>query len=704
MFRRLDGLTAQGSAADGRHVSEGVAKRQQKSSSKPSAGPAGDNGTPAKTKTTAAGAVARAPSAHSLPVSNLQPDQSRNIFFLSMIEERCRKEAASAINRRRSPGAMLSEDLEDVKAPTAYLYERVSREVIQLPGEMAAEQGSLSRRVLLSSFDTALTNAARHMSNNYLESTAACGDQKKIPSSLTLPPLPPSSSAVSRVGGNATGASIFLNGNSTLFGGAESVYLSEYQELSMLGKGGYGVVYRVRNRLDNQEYAVKKIFLSSERLQASRENDQIDAVLAELRTLAQLNHPNIVRYYHGWVEMYTSQEPAKKRKERKLLTPTRTSTYGCESPERAYDMTMQESSSAMAFSADHGTCQLYEEALDRDEREYKDMVTFGYSNRSRRRGTSYERDRERSSYYAREESRTTFNPNSLSTGNDSNDLETEDIPRNSRTPLSDVGSVATGSAQAQYAIKDHLLYIKMSLHPLTLLTYLSTDEPDPGDDIKLRHCFHLGPSVEILSAIIDGVEYLHSQKFIHRDLKPANIFLSIHENQHYFKGSANATACSQCSHLKTSKPIYVTPCIGDFGLIAQIKEPSSTEGRSSAQSLFQPSPLAELYLKPIGTYFYHPPKMPTKEPKICPKLDVYSLGIIAMELVYKFTTRAERIVVLTELGKGTLPANFDKHPMAAGIKAMVCRNRDKRWDLTTVRQWLNKLREAIRSYKGKGKA
>ncbi|KAI8836559.1 hypothetical protein BC829DRAFT_52068 [Chytridium lagenaria] len=41
-----------------------------------------------------------------------------------------------------------------------------------------------------------------------------------------------------------------------------SRYKNEFEELGCLGRGGFGVVYRARNRLDGQEYAVKKVKLN----------------------------------------------------------------------------------------------------------------------------------------------------------------------------------------------------------------------------------------------------------------------------------------------------------------------------------------------------------------------------------------------------------------------------------------------------------
>ncbi|RKP34884.1 kinase-like domain-containing protein, partial [Dimargaris cristalligena] len=72
-------------------------------------------------------------------------------------------------------------------------------------------------------------------------------------------------------------------------------YRLDFIELERLGKGGFGTVYKVKNRLDNREYAVKKIYLLGD-------DTPLDKILRESTSLARLEHPNIVRYYSSWVE------------------------------------------------------------------------------------------------------------------------------------------------------------------------------------------------------------------------------------------------------------------------------------------------------------------------------------------------------------------------------------------------------------------
>ena len=70
-----------------------------------------------------------------------------------------------------------------------------------------------------------------------------------------------------------------------------------------MGRGGFGIVFKARHRLDGNIYAIKKIKLSDKL--NSEENRRI---LREISYLSSLNNQYIVRYFQTWVERETSQE------------------------------------------------------------------------------------------------------------------------------------------------------------------------------------------------------------------------------------------------------------------------------------------------------------------------------------------------------------------------------------------------------------
>ena len=97
----------------------------------------------------------------------------------------------------------------------------------------------------------------------------------------------------------------------------------------------------------------------------------------------------------------------------------------------------------------------------------------------------------------------------------------------------------------------------------------------------------------IITGIVCGMKYLHSQDIIHRDLKPENILLDEHNE----------------------------PYICDFGC-SKIIETHSTQGYLSSQTGF------------IGTLIYMSPECLSAEENYDGKLsDVYSFGITLYEIL-----------------------------------------------------------------------
>ncbi len=81
-----------------------------------------------------------------------------------------------------------------------------------------------------------------------------------------------------------------------------SRYRTDFEELEMIGHGGFGEVIRVKNRLDGRLYAVKKVLLDSWDQKANGK------ILREVTTLSRLHHQHVVRYFQAWIEGTEQEE------------------------------------------------------------------------------------------------------------------------------------------------------------------------------------------------------------------------------------------------------------------------------------------------------------------------------------------------------------------------------------------------------------
>lgn len=124
---------------------------------------------------------------------------------------------------------------------------------------------------------------------------------------------------------------------------------------------------------------------------------------------------------------------------------------------------------------------------------------------------------------------------------------------------------------------------------------------------------------KIFYEIVTGVEYIHSNKLIHRDLKPDNIFFTA-------EGKVK---------------------IGDFGLVAPLMNPN---GGSAYRTIGK------------GTDLYMSPEQ-ENERHYDAKTDIFPLGLIWFEMLWKLSSGMERGKIWPGLRRQTFPEGFcDKHP------------------------------------------
>ena len=68
----------------------------------------------------------------------------------------------------------------------------------------------------------------------------------------------------------------------------QSRFLVDYEPISLLGSGAYGVVIEANSKIDQTSVAVKITRVENE--------------LREIKLLAELAHKNIVQYKFAWIE------------------------------------------------------------------------------------------------------------------------------------------------------------------------------------------------------------------------------------------------------------------------------------------------------------------------------------------------------------------------------------------------------------------
>ncbi|XP_063297425.1 interferon-induced, double-stranded RNA-activated protein kinase-like isoform X2 [Pelobates fuscus] len=65
-------------------------------------------------------------------------------------------------------------------------------------------------------------------------------------------------------------------------------FLRDFDDISPLGSGGFGTVFKAKKKIDDKYYVVKKVMFHDQKS------------ILEVKALANLEHPNIVRYFHSW--------------------------------------------------------------------------------------------------------------------------------------------------------------------------------------------------------------------------------------------------------------------------------------------------------------------------------------------------------------------------------------------------------------------
>ena len=483
-------------------------------------------------------------------------------------------------------------------------------------------------------------------------------------------------------------------------------YVREFSELEIVGKGGYGKVFKAKHNLDGSFYAVKRIPVSPAKYAKIQEpgSGELESILQEVRLLARFDHANVVRYHNAWLEFTTAPIDESVLPASTFLRPDRLlENIAAFSTSPATADSLQPKFDDLSFS----------DPFDRPDDSYGAGIVFETSDNGPGANTS-KNEADNLSYKAqlRKSSRRKNRRGSQASqatiatisstksshmsvvedvNEDDEDDDIETIPR-SHVPLSQEPTSELSESMVTHSdVPGHLipvrntgpiltLNVQMSLCETNLAAFLSADRPMSGAEPSDRHCFHPCVSLELLGNIISGVEYLHAQGVVHRDLKPANVFLSLSTARHPPYGSVDLSSCNSCSKRDS---LHVTPRIGDFGLVAALDD--------SCLALATVN-------KPVGTEFYRP----ESSSRVSEKLDVFALGVVGFEMLQKFGTRMERIAALTDLRRGNFPDGFSQGLGDSGdqvqqlLGSMICTDESQRMSCEEVKFEIGKLIHVLR--------
>ena len=202
----------------------------------------------------------------------------------------------------------------------------------------------------------------------------------------------------------------------------------------------------------------------------------------------------------------------------------------------------------------------------------------------------------------------------------------------------------TNKQQQRHSYKYQMcFYIQMQLCKSTTL----------ADWIRTRNQCSLTnqyqSATEVFGQIVHGIRHIHDNGIIHRDLKPANIFCG---DDGLFK----------IGDFGLSKHLKATPSSHDFNPMSPLLLPLSqpTKGDSS--------PLQNSHTAGVGTASYCAPEQVSTQ-QYGPKADIFSLGLIFLELMCSFGTEHERIITFRDCRRGVLPESLHDKDIASIILA-----------------------------------
>ncbi|XP_076357884.1 eukaryotic translation initiation factor 2-alpha kinase 1-like isoform X2 [Tachypleus tridentatus] len=418
-------------------------------------------------------------------------------------------------------------------------------------------------------------------------------------------------------------------------------YANEFKEIEFIGSGTFGEVFKVQSHLDQTQYAIKKVYCRDFQLK--------ELVQQEVRHFSRLSHPNVVNYKTSWVESGVS-----------LQSFEDTSSENVSGLETDCDGASEDSLINFKESA-----TFLKEEKDLKKKDYtvppaevcqtQEMQKLGSSNVI---SNFYPTPAERCFDLRYKDLHVKIKEMSRTQSSSSSELDENDYLSNNDEQLcgelihSNVEDLLhyekqntrfNSNTYSDLLAPKHLqtlnmqpltCHIQMELCGTRLKDYLTgRNNTEPKTGLQVFSKVNVDKVLKIFQQLLKGVDHIHSKGLIHRDLTPQNILFDI-ENKKVKIGDLGLSKMSSVTHGNTD-------CHDNIS--------SHTPG--------------------VGTYLYCAPEQ--KEGSSYDfKVDMFSLGVVLLELLHPFATEMERVECLKKLQSGIVPSEVEQNWSELVIKEL----------------------------------
>lgn len=395
---------------------------------------------------------------------------------------------------------------------------------------------------------------------------------------------------------SATGAKSLPQGLVRLM----SPYQAHYDELKMLGKGGFGCVVAAVGRLDDRPVAVKKIHFKSAAPPWAK-NDAIESLheelLREARALALMDDPRVVKYHSAWIEPRWSKLASMSGD----AAPASGAETDSSAPGRSRAGLVRRPS--LLFADVNG---------DDDD------------------------DDDSGSSTSEEETESEYSETGSVAADGGRGTPSLELPDGRVKRVKSV--VWTPAARAAAAARwPYTLYISMELCPGTTLR--DWIRVRPRGDIQA------GAGTHIFRALCEALRYIHAHGLIHRDVKPANVLV------HRGSSALEPTVKLMDFGLAVFDDRVER---NDRGARTAYAENGGAKTSDDAKKKFSVG---------VGTASYCAPEQRGGTGLYSSAVDMYSTGVVLVEMLTALgaeATESERLHLIADAKRLELPATLTK--------------------------------------------